>query len=800
VAARQVAAPAYLALCLLLGGSATPAWPQLALQLAGLAIIVWALAVRREQPNLAVEERSLLLLMALAVGLVLVQLVPLPPAIWALLPGRGTVAEGYRLLGMPLPWLPLSLSPHATQGALLSFVPPVAIFAAARWLGPDKPGWSGLILLGVALAGVLVGIAQVSSGGPDFHAVRNDGAALGFFANSNHQGLLLVAAIPFLAVVGGRIAGERPHRRGPLLTLLALAAGLSVVGIVLSGSLAAAGLLIPVAAASALLMRPQWRRRWRVVIAAALLVPAIAAPLTSQLSTSGQVSLSTRAAIAQHTALMIRDTFPFGIGAGAFAAYYPRYEDATEVDRWYVNHAHNDYLEIAAETGLGGTLLVLTLLWWWGRRSIALWRSPASSAAALAGTVASAALLLHSLVDYPLRTDALAALLGYCLAAMRLTRGPDASGGPRHLGIGGADLSAREQVPHLPPELAEGKARARAQQELAQVNARRAERPGGGLAFGQQLALRGQHQAAGGDIVLDLVGQGTGEEAMGQDQGLVDGAARSELDGLGPQGRDGGRRQRVQQRREVRQPFQAEPGTRGAVHRKVGDLLRQAQRGEDDVRRDLHQVRRAHGLDARQKVAVVGHARVKVDREVLAAPDALLSPAVPVRRVDRRLRDFLFEAERRQQLGRPADRRFGNQDVEVSAGLQKRITPGHAADDHAFEEQHGHPRGLEAAVEPLRLDRHAEALAGDAPEVGLERLSDFFGKAGAGVPDGLPDQALHPVPAGQGQQPVAIRSGERLGQGGAIQCAVAIAATEKQKAESRGHGRPLSGTQASRPC
>jgi O-antigen ligase len=105
-----------------------------------------------------------------------------------------------------------------------------------------------------------------------------------------------------------------------------------------------------------------------------------------------------------------------GSGLGSFAKLYPLTEDPDEVDRFYVNHAHNDYLELAVETGLPGILLILAFLAWW---AAAVWRmlgSPASDQFALAGAIASAAILLHSLVDYPLRTAAISVVFAMCLA------------------------------------------------------------------------------------------------------------------------------------------------------------------------------------------------------------------------------------------------------------------------------------------------------------------------------------------------------------------------------------------------
>ena len=83
----------------------------------------------------------------------------------------------------------------------------------------------------------------------------------------------------------------------------------------------------------------------------------------------------------------------------------------TEVARTVVNHAHNDYLEIALELGLPGLVLVLLFALWWLRRSLAVWREDSPFiASGRAGSVIIGLVLMHSLVDYPIRSSAIAAI------------------------------------------------------------------------------------------------------------------------------------------------------------------------------------------------------------------------------------------------------------------------------------------------------------------------------------------------------------------------------------------------------
>ncbi len=73
-------------------------------------------------------------------------------------------------------------------------------------------------------------------------------------------------------------------------------------------------------------------------------------------------------------------------------------------------------------------MLLIGFFAWWIRRASAIWRSAVADRFAQAATIASAAILVHSLVDYPLRTAALSAIFAGCLALMVQPRVRD----PKH--------------------------------------------------------------------------------------------------------------------------------------------------------------------------------------------------------------------------------------------------------------------------------------------------------------------------------------------------------------------------------
>src|SRR5690349_17562852 len=95
---RGTIVPAYLLLCLLLGGSGQGVWANMLLQLFGLALIAWA-AVRPDQDTMPREQWQLLWLVLIGLGIIVLQMVPLPAALWATLGGREFIAQGFAVLG-----------------------------------------------------------------------------------------------------------------------------------------------------------------------------------------------------------------------------------------------------------------------------------------------------------------------------------------------------------------------------------------------------------------------------------------------------------------------------------------------------------------------------------------------------------------------------------------------------------------------------------------------------------------------------------------------------------------------------
>lgn len=437
-ASRNGTAALFLFAALILGGSAQGAWGLFLLHLGAIALLVVAINSSRARP-MGPWARRLAWLAAAAVGLLLIQLIPLPPALWTALPGRAFVADGLAMLGQPAGWMSWSLAPYSTLAAGFALLVPIGMFAAIV----RRPDSSRRLLVAALLAGTfagcLLGVMQVASGGERWYLYRFSafGASTGFFANSNHLGTLLLASAPFLVAIAseGADSNRDAQARGVIRAAAAAGALLLVVSIVLNGSLAVQLLGLPVVLACiAMLGQGRTPGQRRILGIAALGAIAAAALLLvlvqEQPGLTSSDGFSTRSAIWTTTLAALREAGVAGSGFGTFADYYRVFENAADVTPTFVNHAHNDYLELIVEGGAAAAALIILFLAWWAAVAVRTWRATGSDIYARAASIASATLLLHSLVDYPLRTAALSALFGMCLALMCL-RSPVPAGSER---------------------------------------------------------------------------------------------------------------------------------------------------------------------------------------------------------------------------------------------------------------------------------------------------------------------------------------------------------------------------------
>ena len=404
--------------------------------LANLTVQLSAIAV------LALHQRSLVQflnespwhlrwLVTAAVILPIIQLVPLPPTLWTAVPGRDLAARSQDIAG-GIGWMPLSLNPLRTLLALTALITPLAVLVIG-WSQPrHRLVFVGWIVVGLGIATTLLGVTQLGATGQQgtLFGARNPGAILlGTFANRNSTGLFLGFALALAAL----LPAPRPH---PALVFGRIAVCIVLLlAIVLTRSRTALALaMLPLAIGG---MKAVWwnlrdrgiattphklaGRPLTLILGAFSLIAACTTTLIivapepiSQTLERFEAKDDPRRFIWDDASYTAGRYWPVGAGVGSFDDVFQVDESLENLTKRTAGRAHNDYLELAIETGLAG--LVLAALWlvmigwmsWRARLSSQRWT-------AWAGSSFLISIALQSITDYPLRNQAILAFSGFAL-------------------------------------------------------------------------------------------------------------------------------------------------------------------------------------------------------------------------------------------------------------------------------------------------------------------------------------------------------------------------------------------------
>lgn len=433
--ARPITDPALALACLIGlalavgGGGVSAAFGNLAVQLFALAILAvhapLAGAFARRGP------RALLALLAASCLLPLAQLVPLPPVLWTVLPGRDLVAQSLALAGGP-GWFPMSVAPARTLVAFLGVIAPATVVIVGCGLPPARLVALQVMLVVFGLVVALFGTTHLLDPrwGDLYASVRPlPGVLVGTFADRNAAALFLDVCLLFLVgLPDGRLSLSGKAVRataGAFLALCVILTG-SRTGMVL---LAAPGFLLLWRLAGTVLSRSdRATSRPRLVWATGILLTIVVASLAVFSSERGQASLARfesgdemRAEMREDAGFAAERYWPVGAGMGTFDEVFQIDESLEYVSPRTAGRAHMDYLELAIEAGLAGLLLAAAwLAWagWSGSRSVQRPGAWPARAAALA----IAAIALQSLLAFPLRSQAM--LCVAALAVVLLARSP----------------------------------------------------------------------------------------------------------------------------------------------------------------------------------------------------------------------------------------------------------------------------------------------------------------------------------------------------------------------------------------
>jgi len=255
--------------------------------------------------------------------------------------------------------------------------------------------------------------------------LEQGGLIYGPYVNHNHYAGLMEMLTPFPLVLAlSRHAGG--NRKLVVAGIAALMAGT----IFLSGSrggMLAFGVQVIVLA---VLLRPQ-RGDWKQPVALGVFLAVMIGFLiwlggneltrrlvSIQSETRQELTGGVRLSIDRDCLRLLQEKPFLGWGLGAFPVVYPQFRSF--YTSFFVNQAHNDYLQLLVETGLGGFAIALWFLVLTFRRAWAKlenWTETVNGTLTVAALLGCIGILVHSFLDFNLQIPANAALF-YVLCAI----------------------------------------------------------------------------------------------------------------------------------------------------------------------------------------------------------------------------------------------------------------------------------------------------------------------------------------------------------------------------------------------
>jgi O-antigen ligase len=276
----------------------------------------------------------------------------------------------------------------------------------------------------------LLGIVQHFTSEKEIYWISSlniQGDSFGPFVNRNHFAGFVELTLP--VGLGLMVFRGIPAELFPLATVLAI---VPVSALVLSGSRGGIiGFAFELCVLALLAVRRRSSEGSRIVVLGFVALAALAlvawlgaGKAIQRFSVARQdLSLSRRASMIRGGFRMFSAHPVTGSGLGTLVAVYPRYE--TIYDGHVVDHVHNDYVEVLAETGMAGGICgmaFLCLLYREGRKGFQSERSHFGRGLRAGAIVALSGLLLHSCIDFNLHIPSNALL--FLLQAFLATSDP----------------------------------------------------------------------------------------------------------------------------------------------------------------------------------------------------------------------------------------------------------------------------------------------------------------------------------------------------------------------------------------
>jgi O-antigen ligase len=354
------------------------------------------------------------------------------------------------------PWRPLSLYPYATRTALGEAATYAVVCLLVVNTLQSRAQLSRLLLAllatGTLIAGL--GLLQKASGTTKLYwwwQPQFGGTPFGPYVNRNHAAGYLAMVIPLALgwlwgsferchqrLIGDtwrayvmRLVSDRDGRQLLLVCALVHMAAALLVSASRGGIISLSVALIAFVLLASLPRRPE--RRPGLVLLPVLLVGVLIYagwlgldPTLARLSQPDEG----RPLIWRGTLTLIGDYPLLGTGLGTYVTSFRRHKPTLDAE--LVEHAHNDYLELLAEMGVLGFLVVVGGVGWFAWQTLRRWSArhdPEVRGLVAGGLAGVLAIGVHSLVDFNLHIPAnaltFAVLLGLITVAVHLRRHQD---------------------------------------------------------------------------------------------------------------------------------------------------------------------------------------------------------------------------------------------------------------------------------------------------------------------------------------------------------------------------------------
>ncbi|WP_020558624.1 O-antigen ligase family protein [Thiofilum flexile] len=401
------------------------------LEIAALLLLLitgWNLSWRSHINKLSLVLFGLILITPL------LYLIPLPYDTWIQLPGRERYLASLEWLTQKAhiePYLAISIIPYKAVHAFLAMIPLVAITLALTTLNSKQRYYLVVLFLIVACFQAILALMQYMN--PNAELLKWVGAdtgrsSQGTYRNRDHLATFMVIALPMaigltIYSIGLKTSTDngRKTQEWRITTTLTY---LSLLLIILIGAIftrSRAGVLLTIVALIVTLptFAPHMGGR-----KAAGIIASILGLGSALLASIGLIPVLNRFIVASPsedgrwemfamTMKAIKEFFPIGSGPSTFQEIYRGFQPVEQLK--FINHAHNDYLELILEIGaLGIVLLALAFIVYimgW----VAMWGTQwdRERIIKVAAGIGILLFMLHAILEFTSHTPANAMFLAF---------------------------------------------------------------------------------------------------------------------------------------------------------------------------------------------------------------------------------------------------------------------------------------------------------------------------------------------------------------------------------------------------